>query len=678
MSKDDHPTSSQVQPVALQRGEVLWVDDPSNYLHIVDGQVHLFAVAHQNHQPTTQRLHIATFGAKEIILPLEAYPIGERDSLSLFISPTANAVIEKRPMKSLQAMIHNAPQELADQLDIWLAHLLACMMPPQRPHNVRTFLTDGHFAELARREVAFPGGRSLIWISLREGGSSFLGRSDITFLEPNKGIMPIPVGMWFRMWGGGRVDAISTASILKRDQRLPELSFFSELYGSLLKCWLESQKQQAQEAFKSHQKVNANIFSNALNSLSSILNSKPSIQSPIMKLKSIAFWSLLSTLFLLCVFWMGSLVWQAWHLNQSREGAAERRALTVQEGPIRVAMPGHWSDSKWLALKQGAQLAQLEIQERGGLLNREFRIDFLDVDDRDLTLALQVAQSIVDDPSYAAIIGHTHNEAMRESALLYEYYGLIGLFPTFDSSQNRQRNYNNIFGLLPSAYTQGKTLSQLAQSKKWEHIVISYSNTPWGQTTTNAIQQYLERENIQITHSISLPHADNAPEYLNLIKRWKKHMRIDAILLNCDTAEASALIQACQQKNFQCSFVCTESIGTQDLLRHFDSSLIKNLDLHLLSPHQDGIHSQENAFTQTFETPPNYFTTLGYDTVHIYAKAVQMANSCVPRQVSKALKSQFENNGWSGLVKIGMDGQVTRNIHPWHLDDGTWSRIQKD
>src|SRR5258707_12661170 len=86
--------------------------------------------------------------------------------------------------------------------------------------------------------------------------------------------------------------------------------------------------------------------------------------------------------------------------------------------PVVIGLAGPFSQPRGVSMQQAAELAVKEINARGGLRGRPLALRILDDSGR-ADVAIQVAQTLADDPEVVAVIGHLTSGTSIAGARIY-------------------------------------------------------------------------------------------------------------------------------------------------------------------------------------------------------------------------------------------------------------------
>src|SRR5258705_4966326 len=86
--------------------------------------------------------------------------------------------------------------------------------------------------------------------------------------------------------------------------------------------------------------------------------------------------------------------------------------------PVVIGLAGPFSQPRGVSMQQAAELAVKEINARGGLHGRPLALRIIDDSGR-ADVAIQVAQTLADDPEVVAVIGHLTSGTSLAAGRIY-------------------------------------------------------------------------------------------------------------------------------------------------------------------------------------------------------------------------------------------------------------------
>ena len=200
--------------------------------------------------------------------------------------------------------------------------------------------------------------------------------------------------------------------------------------------------------------------------------------------------------------------------------------------------------------KDGIDLAVEEVNAKGGVDGRPIRIRYVD-DHRSGALGAVVAESLVNDQSVLAVIGHVNSPALLAAAHLYD--GHLVAVSSAATAPELSGISPWVFRLVPSDSLSGRAIGRFAAGlRPGARAAILYENDAYGRGLGRAFRDgfagaivasepldqkpatfepyvaYLQKVNAEVVFSIGLEH-----EGIALLREAKRH-QLDAVFIGGD------------------------------------------------------------------------------------------------------------------------------------------------
>jgi branched-chain amino acid transport system substrate-binding protein len=152
--------------------------------------------------------------------------------------------------------------------------------------------------------------------------------------------------------------------------------------------------------------------------------------------------------------------------------------------PLVLGAAGPWSDNSMALTKEGIDLAVEEVNAKGGVDGRPIRIRYVD-DHRSGALGAVVAESLVNDQSVLAVIGHVNSPALLAAAHLYD--GHLVAVSSAATAPELSGISPWVFRLVPSDSLSGRAIGRFAGSlRPGARAAILYENDAYGRGLSRA------------------------------------------------------------------------------------------------------------------------------------------------------------------------------------------------
>lgn len=166
----------------------------------------------------------------------------------------------------------------------------------------------------------------------------------------------------------------------------------------------------------------------------------------------------------------------------------------------------------------GALLAEKEINERGGLLGRPFKVLIKD-DASQANDAAIVAQSFAGDTSIAAVIGHFNSDCSSAAKSVYTRAGLVMFSPAstnVEITKNSDWVFRNIFNDRDQGYALANFVHQALAAKK---VSVLYENDTYGKGLRDDFLVKAKELGIEVLNDVS--YESEATDFRPLLQQIK-------------------------------------------------------------------------------------------------------------------------------------------------------------
>ncbi len=322
-----------------------------------------------------------------------------------------------------------------------------------------------------------------------------------------------------------------------------------------------------------------------------------------------------------------------------------------------------------LELEKGLDMAVRAINGQGGVLGR--KVHLVKRDDRgDVSQALAIAQSFVDDPRIHAVIGHAHSYTSIPAAAIYNQAGLVMLSPGSTATALTGYGYTYVFRNTPNDQQITKELASYLAEQGLRRVVIYYEDDAYGSGLANAFEDNAKELGIEVVDRFSF-YRDSA-ELLHLAQRWQA-LGADAIFLAKTVQRMGSFLQDFQAASLRLPVFAGSALDSP-LLLEFGEAAQGMVVASVFNAYGDIPERTAfvNEFVEAYGVLPTAYAALGYDAVHLLAAAIGNTDlkdrSLVARQLLElgqwpgaAGVHQFRENGDNLGQLVGLkylnDGQ---------------------
>lgn len=307
----------------------------------------------------------------------------------------------------------------------------------------------------------------------------------------------------------------------------------------------------------------------------------------------------------------------------------------------------------------GVKLAVDEINKEGLVVNsRPVTIEIVAVDDKaDAKVGVQVAQQLVDQ-GVIAVIGHLNSGISIPAAPIYAAKNIPQLAIS-TKTEYTKLGLPTTFRLVSSDAMQGKALGQYAvDGLQANKIAILDDGTPYGKGLVENTILALKTKNKVAVFVASLD--DKTTSFEALIPKIKES-GADTIISALNDFQIIALLEQMKKaglndiKFLGGDLIKTDKIAKAGELTRNVTATSPVLDIKEF-PNGKKFSEQYRA---AFKADVAYGAHYAYDATHAIARAMRMARSIAPADITKALREHETYGPVAGTNRFDKTGEVT-------------------
>ena len=378
-------------------------------------------------------------------------------------------------------------------------------------------------------------------------------------------------------------------------------------------------------------------------------------------------------------FWLGML-WLGFTLLScsGSDNPAVQRALRARRsrGPIIIGAAAPWSEKNNL-LAEGIKLAVTEINNKGGVLNRQLKLVFAD-DKASVTTGQLVAQQFADNPDIIAVIGHSYGYISEPVSILYEYYGLLMLSPLSSTPKLTKRGFKHIFRNIPDDFAYGIDLAHLCTRHGKKRVIICQIKNEFGTGLANAFENECLTNNIKIVDRFAYNSASDMTEIKKRLSFWQENYKFDTIFLAAEMPAAAEIVRCARSLGIDTLILGSNRMYNHNFLQMAGNAAEGVIIPSIFHPEIDLPSTIDfvDSFKARYGQIPDYAAEQGYDAVNILAQAIEAAKTTEPVKIAASMHSSSKWQGVTGPYSFDSNGNVkSRNIFFTEVKNGQFSLL---
>ena len=366
--------------------------------------------------------------------------------------------------------------------------------------------------------------------------------------------------------------------------------------------------------------------------------------------------------------------------EQTADASSETSEASQSEGldtanPVYFAWAGPMTgDMKQYGdtARESIAMAVEDVNANGGVLGRELVVDYYD-DKNDATEAINLANKIVDEGKYVAVIGHFSSTCSMAAAPIYQEAGLIEYSATCSHADYSAVGDYIFRNLLTQAVEARAYADFLYTDCGYESVGVLYVNDDWGKNTTdNFVSRYEELGGKVLVKEGFI--SGQTKDFTPMISKIKE-ANPDAfftIAMYADTAQV--LIQA-DSLDYDAPKIVSTAVFKQELI-DVAGDLANGVILLNIFPTEcdnEAFNRVMNTYYERTGKMGDFHVMCNYDVTAQLANAVNVAGTTDIPAVRDAL-ANTEYEGIAGPYTMDELGDAQRSTAPATIIDGKFAR----
>jgi len=332
------------------------------------------------------------------------------------------------------------------------------------------------------------------------------------------------------------------------------------------------------------------------------------------------------------------------------------------------------------ALRNGAQIAVDEINEKGGLLGKPVRL--IEYDDKSSPeQAVKRTARLVQVDRVTAIIGSLHSGNILAAAPLIEQWKT----PTVGAGTSPrwlQQGYKYLFRSVGNSALSVRELVRYAKQATIKRICVMQSNDEYGTVGAKLFLEYAGKEGIEIVAKESFTHGDR-----DFTGQFARIMSKDpeAVFIWALGDDLGALTKQLRQAGYKGLVLGAEGYTLPQVLE-IAGSAADNVIFAAQYLIPDKPENAEDPMMRSFlakyfekhrRMPPSDNAYRGYDSVYIIAEGINKANSPDREKIRDAIENIENFKGLAGSFSFkGRNGEGIDHMRFFKIADGKYTEIE--
>ncbi|MFQ5816061.1 MAG: ABC transporter substrate-binding protein [Candidatus Hydrothermarchaeaceae archaeon] len=353
-------------------------------------------------------------------------------------------------------------------------------------------------------------------------------------------------------------------------------------------------------------------------------------------------------------------------------GSTLAGCLGRAQGPIEIgtvlSLTGDLG-SYGVPIQRGAILAAKHINEKGGVLGREFK--FIHEDDRTTPQgAVEAMQKLVNVNKVPAVVGALGSGNTKAIIPIAKENQVVLISPSStDPTLTHADDDGYFFRTAASDAFQGRVLVKVAMDMGYENVAHLYINNPYGVGMNDVIKETLPSEGGELLTEVSYnPGQTSYRSELTTLTASNP----DALIFTGYPEYGAVILRQAKELGIEAQWILAEGLKDPLLVDQLGSDLVEGMvGTAPLPPSTPKYEAFKSAFNSEFNADLGVYSDTCYDAVTVIALAIEKAGKAEGPAIKSVLREvSLEYKGVSGDVNFDEHGDVTTDFEEWAFEGG--------
>ena len=259
-----------------------------------------------------------------------------------------------------------------------------------------------------------------------------------------------------------------------------------------------------------------------------------------------------------------------------------------------------------------------------------------------------------------AVIGHLQSFVTAPAAAIYEQAGLVLIAPTATDPALTTQGYRHVFRATFTDRDTGRQLAELA-ARRFRRVAICYIRNTYGRGLANAFEERADEIGLTIAARRSYDPSEHVStrSFEPIVREWKS-LELDAIFLAGEVPSAGLFVAQARADGLDVPILGGDAMGAPTLIAtggRATEGMIVTSFFHPDEPRPE-VQRFRDLFRKRSAQPPDAAAAIGYDVVHLLARAMRRAGSAIPDDVARALRELPAWTGATGTFQFDRQGSA--------------------
>lgn len=325
------------------------------------------------------------------------------------------------------------------------------------------------------------------------------------------------------------------------------------------------------------------------------------------------------------------------------------------------------------AFQRGTELKAKEINDAGGVNGVKVKTVMLD-DKNDPKEAANIAQKIVSDKEYVAVVGNFSSTACLAGAPIYQKAGIVQLSPTSSHPEfTKQGTY--MFRNVNTQEIEGPMAAEYAVKvlgKK--NIAVIYINNDWGITAKDNFIKGVKAQGGNIVAEETFI-GGQTKDFTPTITKIKA-ANPDLLYIAAMYSEGGMIAQQIKQLNYKIDMLGASSLNNEQLIKLAGQSVE---GMYVTSNFFPGDPTKKvkdflTKYKETYGVEADQFAAQAYDSLGMVGEALKTSGEDKAK-LRDALQNIKDYDGVTGVTNFNENRDVIKTMVLLQIKDGKFTLV---
>lgn len=325
---------------------------------------------------------------------------------------------------------------------------------------------------------------------------------------------------------------------------------------------------------------------------------------------------------------------------------------------------------KGLSGMQSVQIAVEEINAAGGINGVPIELVIEDTAS-DSSQAIQIAKRFIENKEIVGIVGCDNTANSMATISYYEEAKMpfISIMASSNTFAPKSEYAFTVSGMVKNEVE--CTASMVGDYLKSPTMAMVYVNNDWGKSFTTNIKEACEKAGVKVLATES--YVDGEKDFSSLLTKVRQ-LKPDALFIASQYAEASAIVNAVREMNWDVKITGTGAITNDSFLKLAGKNAegVYAYSATVWTEEYPVAVSFAKKYTAKYGTNPNVFCC-GWEAMWAMADALKQSPEKVTRQeLTNAIKGLKTIKGLNGDMVWDDVGNTVKNYGYMKVVNGVW------